>query len=183
MEQQIATNATQSSDIIVMGIVETRVDAEGIVSELHQSGFAPAEISVLFANNKDTQGFALENTTKAPEGAVAGATAGGALGGVFALLVSVGVLAIPGIGPFIAAGPMFAALSGIVAGATLGGLAGGLIGLGVPEIEARAYEGKLRNGNMLVAAHTRSSDSERRAKAIFHKSKAHDVSTTIATKQ
>jgi hypothetical protein len=181
MEQVIEKN-TNVKDTIVMGIVESRLEAESILSELHQSGFSPNSISVLTPHNKELQGIALENTTKAPEGAIAGASTGGALGGVFGLLVGVGVLAIPGLGPLFAAGPLFAGLSGLVAGAAAGGLTGGLIGLGIPEIEARAYEGKVRKGNMLLAVHTRSHDAEKRAKNIFLKSKAHDVSTTVATK-
>ncbi len=166
-------------DTIVMGIVETRFDAEFILSELHAAGFAPNSISVLTTHNKDTEGFALENSTKAPEGAIAGASTGGALGGVFGLLVGVGVLMIPGLGPLFAAGPLFAGLSGLAVGAAAGGLTGGLIGLGIPEIEARAYEGRVRNGNMLIAAHTHTHEAEKAAKSILRASKAHDVSTTV----
>jgi hypothetical protein len=172
----------QPKDIIVMGIVESREEAERIVNELHRTGFASSAISVLFPNSQDTKGFALENSTKAPEGAVAGAGAGGVLGGALGVLVGIGALAIPGLGPFIAAGPLLAGLSGIAAGMTVGGLAGALVGLGIPEIEAKAYEGRLRDGNMLIAAHASTPDLEKRAKVIFTRSKAHDVSTTSASR-
>src|SRR5687768_17343989 len=127
----------------VMGIVETRDQAETILGALQQIGIASSDISILFPDKAGTRDFAHEHHTKAPEGAVAGASAGGVLGGAIGLLAGVGALAIPGLGPFIAAGPLMAALSGAAAGATAGGIVGALVGLGIPEIEAKHYEGKL----------------------------------------
>jgi hypothetical protein len=133
---------------------------------------------VLFPDKRGTRDFAHEHNTKAPEGAVAGVGAGGVVGGTLGLLAGIGALAIPGVGPLIAAGPLMAALSGAAAGAAVGGIAGGLIGLGIPEIEARAYEGKINGGNLLIAVHTDNSETEKRTKEIFEANKAHDISTT-----
>jgi hypothetical protein len=182
MMNEIKAGDSKSIDKMVIGIVETRATAEQIVAELHRSGFGPNEISVIFPDNKESKGFALENSTKAPEGAVAGAGAGGIVGGTLGVLVGIGALAIPGLGPFIAAGPLLAGLSGIAAGATVGGFVGALVGMGIPEIEAKAYEGRLRAGNMLIAAHARTVELEKVAKEIFKRGKAHDVSTTTPAK-
>jgi len=139
----------------VIGIVETRAQAETVVDTLRRSGsIAVRDISVLLPDVQGTHDFAHEHHTKAPEGAAAGAGAGGVLGGTLGLLAGIGALAIPGVGPLIAAGPVLAALSGAAAGAAVGGLTGALIGLGIPELEARAYEGKVRGGNILIAVHT-----------------------------
>jgi hypothetical protein len=162
----------------VIGIVETQIQAERVVDQLQQRGVPSGDISVLFPDKRGTKDFAHEHNTKAPEGAIAGVGAGGVLGGTLGLLAGIGALAIPGAGPFIAAGPLMATLSGAAAGAAVGGIAGGLIGLGVPEYEAKAYEGKIRNGNILIAVHTDSSDAEKRAKQIFEANNAHDVSVT-----
>jgi hypothetical protein len=115
--------------------------------------------------------------TKAPEGATTGAATGGATGGVIGLLAGIGALAIPGIGPFIAAGPIMAALSGAAVGAATGGVVGGLIGLGIPEIEAKRYDEKLKKGNYLVAVHTDESEDVDRAKQVFKTARAEDIST------
>ncbi|HEX3853458.1 MAG TPA: DUF3341 domain-containing protein, partial [Polyangiaceae bacterium] len=123
---------------LVIGIVETQEQAERVVAGLQNSGVAPSDVSALFPDKRGTKDFVHEHNTKAPEGTVAGAGAGGILGGTLGLLAGIGALAIPGVGPLIAAGPLMAALSGIAAGATLGGIAGALIGLGIPEIEAKA---------------------------------------------
>ena len=159
----------------VMCIVPTRSQAETIVSQLQESGFTQNDISVLFPDQKGTKDFAHEHNTKAPEGAVAGAGAGGVLGGTIGLLAGIGALAIPGLGPFIAAGPLLAALSGVAAGATVGGLTGALVGMGIPEIEAKRYEGKLRQGNLLIAVHTESSEEQKRAERIYQSASANDV--------
>src|SRR6185503_3754345 len=129
-------------------------------------GFTPNDVSVLFPDKQGTKDFAHEHNTKAPEGAVAGAGTGGVLGGTIGLLAGIGALAIPGLGPFIAAGPLMAALSGAAAGAAVGGITGALIGLGIPEIEAKKYEGKLRGGNILLAVHVDSSEEESRVSEI-----------------
>src|ERR1051325_8544752 len=126
--------------------------------------------------------FGHVKATKAPEGATTGATAGGVTGGVLGLLAGIGALAIPGVGPFIAAGPIMAALSGAALGATTGGLVGGLIGLGIPEIEAKRYEQKLRAGNYLVAVDARDSDEKDRAKEIFKNAGAEDIATSSLSK-
>jgi uncharacterized membrane protein len=133
----------------------------------------------------DTAGkhdFGHVKATKAPEGATTGATAGGVTGGVLGLLAGIGALAIPGVGPFIAAGPIMAALSGAALGATTGGLVGGLIGLGIPEIEAKRYEEKLRNGNFLIAVDAKDSDEVDRAKEIFKNARAEDIATSSLSK-
>src|ERR1700712_5614141 len=134
----------------VMCIVPSLTQAEGIVANLRSAGFSNNDISVLFPNKDGSKDFAHEHNTKAPEGAVAGVGAGGVLGGTLGLLARIGALAVPGIGPFIATGPLMAALSGAAAGAALGGVTGALVGMGIPEIEAKRYEGKLKGGNLLV---------------------------------
>src|SRR5690242_11697160 len=167
-----------SRNTTVIGIVETQIQAENIVSTLQNSGVAPADISVLLPDKRGTKDFAHEHNTKAPEGAVAGVAGGGLVGGTIGLLAGIGALAIPGLGPFIAAGPLMAALSGAAAGATLGGVTGALIGLGIPEIEAKRYEGKLRGGNILMAVHVEDSDARKRVEEILKRGDAHDVTTT-----
>ncbi|RYZ63261.1 MAG: DUF3341 domain-containing protein, partial [Proteobacteria bacterium] len=124
----------------VVCIVPDRSKAELIVDQLKAAGFSDNDLSVLFPDQQGTRDFAHEHNTKAPEGAVAGVSAGGALGGTLGLLAGIGALAIPGLGPFIAAGPLVAALSGAAVGAAAGGLTGALVGMGIPEIEAKAYE-------------------------------------------
>lgn len=165
----------------VIGIVETQIQAERIVEELQQRGVASTDISVLFPDKRGSKDFAYEHNTKAPEGAVTGVGAGGVVGGTLGLLAGIGALAIPGVGPLIAAGPLMATLSGAAAGAAVGGIAGGLIGLGIPEFEAKAYEGKIRGGNILIAVHTDNSETEKRSKQIFESNGAHDVATTGET--
>ena len=162
----------------VIGIVDSEVQAENLVQHLQQAGFSTGDISAIFPDKRGTKDFAHEHNTKAPEGAVVGATGGGVLGGTLGLLAGIGALAIPGLGPFIAAGPLMAALSGAAAGAAVGGVTGALIGLGIPEIEAKMYEGKLRGGNILVAVHVDDSDEESRAKNAFKQQGAHDISST-----
>lgn len=162
----------------VIGIVETQIQAERIVDELQQRGVPSSDVSVLFPDKRGTKDFAHEHNTKAPEGAVAGVGAGGVIGGTLGLLAGIGALAIPGVGPLIAAGPLMATLSGAAAGAAVGGIAGGLIGLGVPEYEAKTYEGKIRSGNILIAVHTDDGDTEKRTKQIFEANGAHDIAVT-----
>ena len=162
----------------VIGIVETQIQAERIVDQLQQRGISSGDISVLFPDKRGSKDFAHEHNTKAPEGAVAGIGAGGVVGGTLGLLAGIGALAIPGVGPLIAAGPLMAALSGAAAGAAVGGIAGGLIGLGIPEIEAKKYEGKLQSGNIVLAVHVDNGDEEKRAKELFRQQGAHDISST-----
>jgi uncharacterized protein YcfJ len=165
----------------VIGIAETDTQAESIVNALQAAGIAGTDISVLLPDQQGSRDFAHEHNTKAPEGAVAGASTGGVIGGTLGLLVGIGALAIPGLGPFIAAGPLMAALSGAAAGAAAGGITGALIGLGIPEIEAKRYEGKVKGGNILIAAHVSSSELQDRAKSVLQREGAHDVSTSSET--
>ena len=162
----------------VMCIVQNQNHAESILGQLQTAGFVKDDISVLFPNKSGTKDFAHEHNTKAPEGAVAGVGAGGVLGGTLGLLVGIGALAIPGLGPFIAAGPLLAALSGAAAGATVGGITGALIGMGIPEIEAKRYEGKIKGGNLLISVHTETSAEQKRAETIFKTARAEDICST-----
>lgn len=165
----------------VICIARNRPQGERIVDALKASGFSYDDISVLFPDQGTTKDFAHEKNTKAPEGATTGAVSGGVVGGALGWLAGIGALAIPGIGPFIAAGPIMAALGGSAIGATVGGIAGALIGLGVPEYEAKRYEGKLRQGNILISVHTENGDEAKRAKHVFEEFHAEDISTTSET--
>ncbi len=162
----------------VFCIATSRGQADRIVDQLKASNFSNNDISVLFPDKGTTKDFAHEKNTKAPEGAVAGASTGGVVGGALGWIVGIGALAIPGVGPFIAAGPILAALSGAAIGAAAGGIAGGLIGLGIPELEAKRYEGKVKEGNILLSVHTENSEEIKRAKEIFTNAGAHDICTT-----
>lgn len=162
----------------VFCISTSREQADRIVDQLKTAAFSNNDISVLFPDKGTTRDFAHEKNTKAPEGAVAGAGAGGVLGGALGWIAGIGALAIPGVGPFIAAGPIVAALSGAAVGAAVGGIAGGLIGMGIPEIEAKRYEGKVKAGNILISVHTESSEEIATAKDIFTKAGAEDICTT-----
>ena len=166
----------------VFCIVNDYMQAETIVTQLKSAGFAPNDVSVLLPDKRGTKDFAHEQHTKAPEGAAAGAGTGGVLGGVLGWLAGIGSLAIPGIGPFIAAGPIMAALGGAAVGATVGGVAGSLIGLGIPEYEAKRYEGKIRGGNILISVHSEHGDQTKRAKQIFENLGAQDISTAGESK-
>jgi hypothetical protein len=159
----------------VMALVGNSVQAEAVVDELQRAGFGTNDISALFPDKDGTRDFAHEKHTKAPEGAIAGVGAGGAVGGTLGLLAGIGALAIPGFGPFIAAGPILAALSGAAAGATVGGIAGALVGMGIPEIEAKQYEGKIRGGNILLSVHVEDSHEQARAKKILERHGAVDI--------
>ena len=162
----------------VFCLVRTEAAAIRIVDQLKAAGFSHNDISVLFPDKAGTRDFAHEQHTKAPEGAAAGAGTGGVLGGTLGWLVGIGALAIPGLGPFIAAGPIMAALSGAAAGAALGGLTGALIGLGIPEYEAKRYEGKVKEGNLLISVHTEDSTERARARQIFEQEGAEDIADT-----
>ena len=162
----------------VFCLTTTREQAGRIVEQLKAANFSNNDISVLFPDKSTTRDFAHEKNTKAPEGAVTGAGTGGVIGGALGWIAGIGALTIPGIGPFIAAGPLLAALSGAAVGAAAGGVAGGLIGLGIPELEAKRYEGKIRSGNLLISVHTDNSDEIKRAKDIFTRSGGQDICTT-----
>ena len=162
----------------VFCIATSRVQADQIVERLKFANFANNDISVLFPDKDTTHDFAHEKQTKAPEGVATGVGTGGIVGGALGWIAGIGALAIPGVGPFIAAGPIMAALSGAAIGATVGGIAGGLIGLGIPELEAKRYEGKIHAGNILISVHTENSSEISRAKDIFVKAGAEDVCVT-----
>ena len=161
----------------VFCIAKSELQAIDIVDGLKASGFSSGDVSVLFPDKGASRDFAHERKTKAPEGATAGASTGGVLGGALGWLAGIGSLAIPGLGPFIAAGPIMGALSGAAAGAAVGGIAGALIGMGIPEHEAKLYEGKVRGGNILISVHTEDSTERRRAKEVFESAGADDVAT------
>src|SRR5437764_3230023 len=161
----------------VFGIATTHRQAEGIVEQLQAQGFATSEISVLMPDTGGTRDVGHVKATKAPEGATTGAATGGATGGVLGWLAGIGGLAIPGVGPLIAAGPIMAALSGAAVGAAAGGLTGGLIGLGIPEYEARRYQERLKEGNVLVSVHSDSSEETARAKDIFARNGGEDIAS------
>src|SRR5687767_13430366 len=162
----------------VFCIAKTEAQATTIVEQLKAAGFSNNDISALLPDKAGTRDFAHEQHTKAPEGAATGAATGGVLGGALGWLAGIGALAIPGLGPFIAAGPIMAALSGAAVGASVGGLTGALAGMGIPEYEAKRYEGKVRDGNILLSVHTDDSEQRSLAKSIFERAGAEDVSSS-----
>jgi hypothetical protein len=162
----------------VFCIATSREQADRIVNQLKSANFSNNDISVLFPDKDSTRDFAHEKNTKAPEGAAAGAGTGGVIGGALGWVAGIGLLTIPGVGPFVAAGPIMAALGGAAIGAAAGGIAGGLIGMGIPELEAKRYEGKVKAGNLLISVHTESSEEISRAKEIFKNAGAEDICTT-----
>jgi hypothetical protein len=155
----------------------TFAQAETIVRNLQVAGFSADDISVLVADKEGTRDFALKHNTKAPEGATAGAGTGAVVGGALGWLAGIGTLAIPGVGPLIAAGPIMAALGGAALGGSVGGFTGALIGLGIPEFEARKYEGKVKAGSALISVHSEDSNQTKRAKDIFERAGASDITT------
>src|SRR5689334_24654957 len=148
-------------------LVDTEAQADAIVGKLRSAGFSDSDISVLFPDKGSTRDFAHKKETKMPEGATVGATAGGAIGGTIGLLAGVGALAIPGLGPFIAAGPIMAALAGVGVGGTVGGVIGALVGMGLPEYEAKRYEGRIKSGGVLMSVHCDNSDWVDKAKELM----------------
>lgn len=162
----------------VFGIYPNQSSVESGVDALKEAGFSNNDISVLFPHNEGTKDFAHEKSTKAPEGASTGAGAGAVLGGGLGWLAGIGALAIPGLGPFIAAGPIMAALAGAGVGGAVGVLTGALIGMGIPEYEAKRYEGRVKDGGILLSVHSDSSDETKRAKAILETTGAQDISST-----
>jgi hypothetical protein len=162
----------------VFCIAKTQTQAEAIVSQLKMEGFSNNDISVLFPDKSGTKDFAHEQHTKAPEGATTGGAVGLGIGAVLGWLAGIGSLAIPGVGPFIAAGPIMGALGGAAAGGATGGIIGALVGMGIPEYEAKQYEGKVRGGNILISVHTDNADERARVKDIFKKANAEDISTS-----
>lgn len=167
-----------SKNKAVFGIYKTVGLAERAVDRFSSAGFSQNDISVLLPDNQSTKEFAHEKNTKAPEGTAAGVTTGGVVGGTLGLLVGVGALAIPGLGPFIAAGPIMAGLAGLGVGGAVGGLIGALVGMGIPEYEAKRYEGRLKNGGILVSVHCDTSDEVSRAKKLFTETGAEDIASS-----
>jgi hypothetical protein len=166
------------SDKAVLCIARSREQAANIVDDLKSNGFANSDISALFPDKSGSRDFAHQQSTKAPEGATVGAGTGSLLGGGLGWLAGIGALAIPGLGPFIAAGPIMAALGGAAVGAAAGGVTGALVGYGIPEYEAKQYEGKIRDGNILMSVHTEDGDEVTKVKDIFTNRGAEDISYT-----
>ena len=166
----------------VFGIYKTRSQVENAVDQLKAASFRNTDISVLFPANVGTKEFAHEKDTKAPEGTAAGAVTGGVIGGALGWLAGIGSLAIPGVGPLIAAGPIIAALTGVGAGGVIGGIAGALIGMGIPEYEAKRYEGMIQSGNILLSVHSDNSEWVNRAKKILEGTGATDIGSSSEKK-
>ena len=165
--------------VAVFGIYSTRIAVENATDSLVKAGFPTSDISVLLPESLGgPKEMGTEKATKAPEGAAAGVTTGGVIGGTLGLLAGVGLLAIPGLGPFIAAGPIMAALAGAGVGGAVGGLTGALVGMGIPEYEAKRYEGRVKDGGILLSVHSDDSQWTKRAKEILERTGAEDVSST-----
>lgn len=162
----------------VFGIYPDYASVESAVDALKAAGFRNTDISVLFPENVGTKDFAHEKGTKAPEGASTGAGTGAVIGGGLGWLAGIGALAIPGVGPFIAAGPIVAALAGVGVGGVVGGIAGALIGMGIPEYEAKRYEGRVKSGGILLSVHSDNSEWTKRGKEILEHTGAQDVSSS-----
>src|SRR5580698_1402717 len=167
-----------SKHVAVFGIYKTPATAEAAVDHLLSVGFANEAISVLLPDDESTRAFAHQKSTKAPEGTTAGVTTGGVVGGTLGLLAGIGALAIPGVGPLIAAGPIMAALAGLGVGGAIGGLLGALVGMGIPEYEAKRYEGRIKEGGVLLSVHCDTSDEIRRAKDLLKRTGAEDISSS-----
>ena len=165
----------ESKKTAVFGIYPTVNAAEGAVDAIVHAGFDSGMVSVLIPSEESVADFGHEKHTKAPEGTAAGATTGGVLGGALGLMIGIGALAIPGLGPFIAAGPIMTTLAGVGVGGTVGGLVGALVGVGLPEYEARRYEGRLKEGGVLLSVHCDTADEIRRAKGLLTGTGATDI--------
>jgi hypothetical protein len=161
----------------VFGIYRSTPAAEQAVDQLIQAGYRNQDISVLLADQRSTRDFAHEKDTKAPEGTTTGVTTGGVIGGTLGVLAGIGAIAIPGVGPFIAAGPIMGGLAGLGVGGAVGGIIGALVGMGIPEYEAKRYEGHVKSGHVLLSVHCESSDDIGRAKDILRQTGAEDVAS------
>ena len=161
----------------VFGLYPSVERAERAVDELVSAGFSNADVSVLMADNQGSKEFAHEKQTKAPEGTTTGVATGGAIGGTLGLLAGIGALAIPGVGPFIAAGPIMGALAGLGVGGAVGGLVGALVGMCIPEYEAKRYEGRLKDGGVLLSVHCDTSEEITRAKEFLKRTGANDIAS------
>ena len=162
----------------VFGIYSSLASADNATDALVRAGFPASDISALLPDNLGTKEIGTQKATKAPEGAATGAGSGAVLGGALGLLAGIGAIAIPGVGPFIAAGPIMAALAGMGVGGAVGGVTGALIGLGIPEYEAKRYEGRIQKGGILLSVHCDTSDEIKRAKEIMKNTGAEDISST-----
>jgi hypothetical protein len=159
----------------VFGIYRDRASAEEAVDALRAAGYRSTDISILFQDNPGSKDLGHQKSTKAPEGAVTGGAIGGITGGVLGWLAGIGALAVPGIGPLVAAGPIVAALAGVGAAGAVGGILGALAGLGLPEYEAKRYEGRIKQGGVLLSVHCDDSDWVKRAKQILESTGAEDI--------
>lgn len=159
----------------VICLVKTYTQADALVGQLKSEGFPATDISVLMPDENGVRDMSYEKHSKAPEGTSTGAASGAILGGALGVLAGIGALTIPGLGPFIAAGPIMAGLSGAAVGGAVGGITGGLIGLGVPEYEAIQYEGKLKDGNLLISVHTEDKEKAKRAEQVCKSNGASDI--------
>lgn len=164
-----------SKNKAVFGIYPSVVQAERTVDTLLRAGFSNSAISVLLPDDQSTRDFAHKKDTKAPEGTTTGVVAGGAIGGTLGILAGIGAIAIPGVGPFIAAGPIMGGLAGLGVGGTVGGIIGALVGMGLPEYEAKRYEGRVKNGGILLSVHCDTSDQIKRAKDLLKDTGAEDI--------
>ena len=164
------------------GLYHSRLQAELGVEQMLRAGFSNDDVSVLMQDSQSTKEFAHEKNTKAPEGTTTGVTAGGVVGGTLGLLAGIGALAIPGVGPFIAAGPIMATLAGLGAGAAVGGLIGALVGLGIPEYEAKRYAGRIKEGGVLLSVHCDTSEEIAEAKELLKQTGAQNISSTSEAK-
>jgi hypothetical protein len=167
-----------SKNTAVFGIYSTPAAAENAVDNLLSLGFSNSDISVLLPDDDSTRAFAHEKSTKAPEGTATGVTTGGVIGGTLGLLAGIGVLAIPGVGPLIAAGPIMGALAGLGVGGTVGGIVGALVGMGIPESEAKRFEGAVKEGGTLLSVHCDTSDEISRAKDSLKATGARDIASS-----
>jgi hypothetical protein len=168
---------SDNKKVSVFGLYPTVQRAESAVDELVGSGFSNADVSVLMADHEGSKDFAHQKDTKAPEGTTTGVAAGGTIGGTLGLLAGIGALAIPGVGPFIAAGPILGALAGLGVGGAVGGLVGALIGMGIPEYEATRYEGRVKEGGILMSVHCDTSEDITRATEILKRTGADDIAS------
>jgi hypothetical protein len=166
----------KSKNEAVFGIYPSALQAERAVDSLLRAGYSNDSISVLMPDDDSTREFAHKKDTKAPEGTTTGVAAGGILGGTLGILAGIGAIAIPGVGPFIAAGPIMGGLAGLGVGGAVGGLVGALVGMGIPEYEAKRYEGRVKNGGVLLSVHCDTSDQVSRAKDLLKQTGAEDVS-------
>jgi hypothetical protein len=170
--------SSEHKNVSVFGIFDTRFSTEKAVERLKGSGFRMSDISVLMPDKASTHEFAHEKHTKAPEGAAAGASTGLVIGGTLGWLAGLGALAIPGVGPLVAAGPIMAAIAGAGVGGTVGGVSGALVGLGIPEYEAKRYEGSVKDGGILLSVHCDDTDSIKHAKELLEVTGAHDIASS-----